>query len=96
MEEGGVVTISRSSLGQHGSMKAKDEKVDCKRKENQASSSSNEVLEEIHVALRNVTKPSPEVKSSEGTDIKDNEEPDKLDRYGAGKANTKSHQPPGN
>ena len=74
-------------------MKAKDENVDCKRKENQASSSSEEVLDKILVALRYVTKPAPEVENSEGTHIKDDEEPDKFDRYGASQANTKGHQP---
>ena len=74
-------------------MKAKDENVDCKRKKNQAGSSSEEVLDKISVALRDVAKPAPKIESSEGADIKDDEEPHKLDRYGASKANTKGHQP---
>ena len=51
LEEGGVVPITRSSLGQHRSVEAKDEKVDCEGQHNQTGGTSKKVLDKIPVAL---------------------------------------------
>ena len=51
------------------------------------------MFDKVDVALGDIAKMGPEVKSSEGSNIEDDEEADKLDRDGSSKAYTKNNQP---
>ena len=49
--------------------------------------------DKVDVALGYIAKMGPEVESSEGSNIEDDKEADKLDRDGSSKAYTKNNQP---
>ena len=51
------------------------------------------MFDKVDGALGDIAKMGPEVKNSEGSDIEDDEEADKLDRDGSSKAYTKNNQP---
>ena len=51
------------------------------------------MFDKVDVALGDIAKMGPEVKSSESSNIEDDEEADKLDRDGSSKAYTKNNQP---
>ena len=51
------------------------------------------MFDKVDVALGDIAKMGPEVESSEGSNIEDDEEADKLDRDGSSKAYTKNNQP---
>ena len=52
------------------------------------------MFDKVDGALGDIAKMGPEVESSEGSNIEDDEEADKLDRDGSSKAYTKNNQPP--
>ena len=74
-------------------MDAEDEEVGGERKQDETGNTCEEVFDKVDGALGDIAKMGPEVESSEGSNIEDDEEADKLDRDGSSKAYTKNNQP---